>query len=170
MTFSSFKRNTRAFSLVEVLIYVAVTVLVSLAGVLTYLSLDSALLRHATERSVNHAAQVALERISRELHSASTVDTLSSVLGVSPSVLVLDAGATTTMFSVTGSTLMLTQNGVVLGPLTSDSVIVEDFTVNRYVGTSTELVRVGITLSAETKAASTTRTYYTSAVLRGSYE
>lgn len=170
MIFPSSQKYKRAFSLVEVLIYVAVTTMISLAGVLTYLSLDSALVRHATERGVNHAAQVALERISRELHSASTVDSLSSVLGVSPSVLVLDAGATTTIFSVTGSTLMLTQNGVVLGPLTGNDVIVQDFTVHRYVGTSTEMVRVSLTLSAETKAASTTRTYYTSAVLRGSYE
>lgn len=160
----------RGFSLVEVLIYVAVVVSISIAGVLTYLSLHTTLLRHATERTVNHAAQVALERLSRELHTATGVNTVESTLGSESSVLALDAGATTTTFSVDGNALMLARDGTTLGPLTGADVTVRSFTANRYLGTSTEMVRIALTLSAETQAASTTRTYYTSAVLRGSYE
>ncbi len=158
------------FSLVEVLVYIAVTVSISLAGVLTYLSLNSGLVRSATERSVNHAAQVALERITRDIRGATTVNAAQSTLGTSPGVLTLTNAATTTRYSVSGGALLLEVDGVTLGPLTGSGVTVEDFTLNRYVGTSTELVRVKLTLSAVTKAASTTRTYYTSAVLRGSYE
>jgi type II secretory pathway pseudopilin PulG len=162
--------QSRGFSLIEVLVYIAVTVFISTAGVLTYLSLNTVLLRQETERSVNHAALVALEKISRDIRGATTVDTAQSSLGTSPSTLVLDAGTSTTGFAVSGGVLVYTRNGVEVGPLTGTDVTIEDFTVNRYTGTSTELVRVSLTLSAENKAASTTRTYYTSAVLRGSYE
>ncbi len=162
--------TTSGFSLIEVLVYIAVTVSISLAGVLTYLSLNSGLVRSATERSVNHAAQVALERITRDIRGATTVNAAQSTLGSSPGVLTLTNAATTTNYSVSGGALILEVDGVTLGPLTGSGVTVEDFTVNRYVGTSTELVRVKLTLSAVTTAASTTRTYYTSAVLRGSYE
>lgn len=160
----------KGFSLVEVLVYIAVMVLVSVTGVLTYLSLDTMLVRNATERAVSHAAQVALERISREIRSASSVNAAQSSFGASPSVLTLNAGATTTKFAVVADALVLTVNGTEIGPLTGENVAVEDFMVNFYSGTTTDMVRVALTVSAETKAASTTRTYYTSAVLRGSYD
>ncbi len=164
------RTSLMGFSLVEMLVYIAVMVSVSLAGVLTYLSLNSGLVRNATERSVNHAAQVALERITRDIRGAVTVNTGLSTLGTTPGVLTLTNNATTTTYSISGGALSLTVNGVSLGALTGSGVTINDFVVNRYVGTSTELVRVKLTLSAVTKAASTTRTYYTSAVLRGSYE
>lgn len=163
-------KSIRGFSLVEVLVYIAVLVLVSVAGVLTYLSLDTMLVRNATERTVSHAAQVALERISREIRSATAVNTTLSTLGTSPGELTLTTGGATTNFAVVGDSLILTVDGSEVGPLTGNSVVVEEFTAHLYVGTTTDLVRVSLTLSAETKAASTTRTYYTSAVLRGSYE
>lgn len=162
--------RTRGFSLVEMLVYLAVTVFVSTAGVLTYLSLNTVFLRYETERSVNHSAQVALERISHELRGANTVNTSLSTLGTSSSTLALTQGATSTQFSLNGDSLMYTQNGVQRGALTSEDVSVVGFVAHHYVGTTTELVRVSLTLHAANNAASTTRTYYTSAVLRGSYE
>ena len=165
-----YKTYHRGFSLIEVLIYLAVTTLVSLAGVLTYLSLNTVLVRNATERAVNHSAQVALERIGHEMKSASGVNTAQSTFNTSPGELTLTYGTTTANFEVVGNTLMLTMNGVQIGKLTGDSVVVRDFTVHRFIGTTTELIRVGLTLSGNTKFASTTRTYYTSAVLRGTYE
>jgi Tfp pilus assembly protein PilE len=166
------KKNSRVngFSLVEVLIYLAVTVLISLAAVQTYLSLDVVLVRNATERAVNHSAMVALERLGHEIRSAVSVNTVQSTFGTSPGEVTLVYGTTTANFAVVGSALVLTMNGTEVGPLTSDGVVVENFMVNRYVGTTTELIRVELTLSGNSKAASTTRTYYTSAVLRGSYE
>jgi hypothetical protein len=165
-----FKKVEMGFSLVEVLVYLAVTVLISLAGVQTYLSLDIVLVRNATERAVNHSAMVALERLGHEMKSAISVNTTQSTFGTSPGELTLIYGTTTANFAVVGTALVLTLNGTEIGPLTSDSVIVENFTVNRYVGTTTDLIRVGLTLSGNSKAASTTRTYYTSAVLRGTYD
>jgi type II secretory pathway pseudopilin PulG len=163
-------KYNRGFSLIEMLVYLAVTVLVSLAGVLTYLSLDDVMVRNETERAVNHSAIVALERIGYEIRQATGVNVVQSTFGVSPSELTLSRGATTTNFEVVGNALMLTVNGVTLGTLTGEDVIVEDFVVHRYVGTTTELVRVALTMSGNSKAATTTRTYYTSAVIRGSYE
>lgn len=167
---TSHREGVRGFSLIEVLIYLAVTVFISLAGVLTYLSLDTVLVRNATERAVNHAAMVALERIGYEVRQAVAVNSLQSAFGTTTSELTVVRGATSTNFAVVGDALVLSVNGVSMGPLTGDAVVVESFVVNRFVGTTTELIRVALTLHGNSKAASTTRTYYTSAVLRGSYE
>lgn len=163
-------RTHRGFLLIETLVYVAVTVLVTLVTVNMYFSLDDVLLRNKTERMLTNAATVTLERMVRDIRDAITVDTGGSTLDTSPGVLELTAGATTTRFFLSGGNVVVEVNGVELGPLTSDDVIVEDLLFRHYVGPNTEFVRVEMTLSAASKAASTTKTYYTSAVLRGSYE
>jgi len=160
----------RGFSLIETLVYIAVTVLVSYAGVTTFLSLNTVLIRNQTERTLGHSANVSLERMVRDIRSAVSVNVGGSTLGTSPGVLALSQGATTTTFSVSGGNVVVAVNGTNLGPLTSDAVTVQNLTFTRYVATTTEMVRVALTLSANSKAASTTRTFYTSAVLRGSYE
>jgi hypothetical protein len=113
---------------------------------------------------------VALERIGYEIRQATSVNTLQSTFGTPTSTLTLVRGATSTTFDVSGDALTLTENGVTIGPLTGGAVSVDAFTVYRYVGTTTDLIRVALTLHGESKAASTTRTYYTSAVIRGSYD
>ena len=160
----------RGFSLIEMLVYIAVLVSVTLAGVLTYLSLSTNLVRYETERAMSHAAQVSLERMVRDIREATSIDLGLSTLGTSPGVLTLVSGATTTKFSLSSGNVLLTRNGVDIGPLTNDNVTVNQLLFRRYSGTSTELIRIALTLSASNKAASTTQTFYSSAVLRGTYE
>ncbi len=173
---SFFKKQqvgSRGFSLIEILIYLAITVMVSLAGVTTFLSLDTVLLRNQTERVLTRAATVSLDRLLHDIREADAVNTGLSTLDVSNGVLALTNTPTTTTFAISGGNLVVSVNGVELGPLTGDDVVVQDVVFSRYVSggaTSTELVRVALTLSASSKAASSTKTFYTSAVLRGSYE
>lgn len=166
----SHKQKTRGFSLIEVLVYLAVTLLVAGAGVLTYITLNTVIVRNATERAVNHSAQVVLERMGLEIKRSVAVNTVQSAFSTSSGALALVNGTTTTKFEVSSGALILSVNGIGQGPLTGSGVTVKDFIIDRYVGTSTEMVRVALTLSASSSAASTTRTYYTSGVLRGSYE
>lgn len=158
------------FSLVEVLIYLAVTIVIAMATINMYYSLDSVLLRNSTERKLTNAATVTLERMVRDIRNADAVDIGLSTLGTSPGVLVLEDGATVTQFSLNGGSVEVAVDGSTLGPLTSDDVTVEDLIFRRYQNATTELVRVELTLSASSRAASTTKTFYTSAVLRGTYE
>lgn len=160
----------RGFSLVEVLVYLAVTVLITVAGVSTYLSLDTVLLRNVTERALTHEASASLERIVRTIRDADQVNVVLSSFDVSMGSLTLDTISTTTSFSVSGGHLTVSENGVLLGQLTSDTVTVDDLVFTRYTNAETELVRVALTLSVSNKAASSTRTFYTSAVPRGAYE
>lgn len=140
------------------------------AFVTSFLSLDTVFVRNATERALAQGAQVSLDRLTRAILSADTVNTGLSTLGTPLGALALTESSTTTRFYVSGDALMMSVNGTDLGPLTSDSISVEDVVFYRYVGSTTEMVRVALTLSAIGKASSSTRTFYTSAVLRGSYE
>lgn len=162
--------HQRGFTLVETLVYIGVMVVIASALVTTFLSLSVSLAKSKTDRELTESATLALERISRTLRSADSVDVLGSTFGVSPGILELTEGGTTTSFYVSGDRLVISVNGTERGSLTSSEVVVEDLTFTHYQGSMTELVRAAITLSIESDTASSTRTFYTSAVVRGSYE
>lgn len=164
------KAPVRGFTLIETLVYLGVMVLVASALVTTFLSLDTTLLKNRIDRSLTESVSVSLERISRAIRSADSVDIPGSTFGTSPGVLKLTEGATTTVFSLVSGRLTMSINGVDQGPLTSEAVTVGELTFTRYAGAVSELVRVALTLSAVSDTASSTRTFYTSAVVRGSYE
>ncbi len=162
--------SNRGFTLIEILFYIAIMVLLSGAFVTTFLSLDTVLVRNRTERELSQSASVSLERIVRDIRASNSVNAGLSSFGTSPGVLTLVEQSTTTRFYLSGGSLLVNVNGTEIGPLTSGAVTVQDLTFYKYTGSTTDMVRVGLTLSAQSKGASSTRTFYTSAVLRGSYE
>jgi type II secretory pathway pseudopilin PulG len=164
------KSASAGFSLIEALVYLSITVVLAGALVTTFLSLNTTLLRNRTERELTHSASVSLERMVRDIREANSVDTGMSTLGSSPGVLELESASGTTRFYLSSGALVVNVNGTEIGPLTSDAVTVQGLVFQKYTGSTTDMVRVGLTLSAVSRAASSTRTFYTSAVLRGSYE
>ena len=167
-------KKTAGFSLIEVLIYVFILVIISAVVASTFLGLNRVLLRNKIERELTKSAAVALETMVRSVREAVTVDGGASTLGTSPGVLVVDSIATTTRFYMSSDKVYVEINGSTVGPLTTDETEVTDLSFIHYEGSGTEveteLVRISLTLSVNSKAASTTKTFYTSAVLRGSYE
>lgn len=162
--------NRRGFTLIEMLVYIAVLVLAVSAMVTLFLSLNTTLARNQVERALTHSAEVTLERMVRDIRAAATADTTVA----NQLTLQTEGAATTTVFSLSGTQVAYSINGTDYGFLTSDAIQVDNltFTAYEHIGTELEttLVRVALTLSVSTRAASSTRTYYTSAVLRGSYE
>lgn len=163
------KRNY-GFSLIEIMVYLAVTVTLAGALVTVFLSLNTAIARNTTERALTEGVSVGLEQISRAMREADSVNTGLSSLNTPSGALALVNGTTTTRFYLTGDVLMMSVNGTEVGPLTGEAVTVQEMTFFQYIGDETELVRAALTLSAVGKASSSTRTFYTSGVLRGSYE
>lgn len=160
----------KGFSLVEMLVYLGVTVLVMYAGVSTFLSLRVVIMRNVAERTLTYEGSLVLERMVRDIRASTNVDTGTSILGNSPGTLTLVASPTTTTFTLTGNTVTVSVNGGAPQALTDNGVTVQDLTFTRYMNGNTELVRAGLTLSVNSRYAPSTRTYYISAVPRGRYK
>jgi prepilin-type N-terminal cleavage/methylation domain-containing protein len=160
----------KGFSLIEVLVYMAVLTVIAFALVTTFLSFDTTLVRNRTERIVAEEARVALDTMTQSIRNATGVNVALSTIGSSPGALALDVDGDVALFYVLNGVLMYALNGEDVSPLTSDAVTIEDITFNHFVGSSTDLVRITLTLFSETKAASTTRTFYSSGVVRNTYE
>jgi prepilin-type N-terminal cleavage/methylation domain-containing protein len=163
------QKKEKGFSLVEMLVYMAVFLLIASALVITFLSFDTTLIRNKTERVLAQEARVGLEHMLLAIRHADSVDTVLSTLDTSPGELILE-GDETIRFYLSGGILIMEVDGETLGPITSDAVTVEDITFNYQSSAATDVVRIELELSSVTKAASTTRTFNAGAILRGTYE
>lgn len=158
------------FTLIEVLVYIGVLLLSAIAVVTMFFSLRDVFERNRTERELADAATEILERFGREARYATEIEG-TSVLGSSPGLLDLDQISTSTRFSLSGDDLIMEQNGSVVGALHPESISVTSLVFTKFESVSTSTaVRAAVTLSATNRFASTTKTFYTTALLRGSYD
>lgn len=160
----------RGFTLIETLFYVAILIVATIVVVGSFLSLRNVLERNRMERIIATAGYTVLDRVARTAQAGTSVDTAASTLDETSSILTLLSGATTTTFSISEDTISMTQNGDALGALTPPGVAVTEFRVFHFTNSFSEGIRIKLSLTSTSTVASTTETFFTTAVLRGSYE
>lgn len=161
------------FTLIEILVYIAILAVLSVAAVNMLLLVSSSLAEIRVTRSINAAAASSLERIIRQIRDADAVNVGSSTLGSSPGVLSLSGSESPVLihrFSVSGGTLFFQSGSNTPIGLTASGLTVTNL-VFRLITTSTtsQAVKVELTLAASTGKATTTQNFYGTAVLRNSY-
>lgn len=160
----------KGFSLVEVMVYLAVLVTVSSACVYALVTYSTILAEQKVKRTLTNNAQLALERITREVKNADGVDLVGSTLADPTGTLeLLNTGADVT-FSYNGGSIDVAVAGGPAENLVGSDVNVDSLYFYHYDNGVTELVRTKITLSATSSKSSATETFYGAAVLRGSYD
>src|SRR6185436_640507 len=122
------KNGGRGYSLVEMLIYIAILTLFSVTIINVILSFSSSYRTLLALRMVDSTGIDAMERITRDIRSASSIVTGQSTLGSNPGVLTLLATAngvsTTSKFYIQNNTLKVDVNGVYLGPISGSNTSV----------------------------------------------
>ena len=164
----------KGFSLIETVAVIGVgaIILLIIFNLLSIYIDAYAIFRGASR--INTSATTAIERINREVKTASTVNTGQSTLGAHPGVLVLnstDASSTamTVEFYIDGRVLMMKRDSTVVGALTRDDVTIDSLIFSRVTNTTSELVRVEMDLNTAVGATTRDETFITSSVLRGNY-
>lgn len=166
----TFQQRNRGFTLIEVLVYLAVLVTVSVVVVVTFISLKDVFERNRVDRAMGSAAYAILDRVIHEAQAGTSIDVLASTLNATSSMLVILDEATTTTFAMSGGVVGVTKNGVDEGPLNPSEISVTMFRASRFANAFSEGVRVELWLSSSSTVASTTKKFYGVGVLRGSYE
>lgn len=161
---------SRGFTLVETILYIFVlTIIVSI----TTLSVTTSFKffeEIKSNRNIIDSSVVAMERISREIKQADSVDSVSSVFGTSPGSLYIsttESGTTyTRSFAVSGGEIVLSQNGTVVGSLTSsNNVTINSLIFYRIVTSRGDAIRVVLTVS-DTSSSPRSVTFYNTINLR----
>ncbi|MCK9344661.1 MAG: type II secretion system GspH family protein [Candidatus Pacebacteria bacterium] len=166
--------KTSGFTLVEMVIYVGILGVTSVLAINAMLTMTSAYTKLRVSRDLNSSATAVLERVTRNIHEAYEIDIANSTLGTDPGRLTLRtqdfAGATTTIeFFVSNNMLRVKEGGVDIGALQASSTSVSNFVVRSISATNSTAIKVDLTMSATRGHANTTRNFFTTTVMRGSY-
>ena len=158
----------KGFTLIEVLVYVAILVIVSTAGVTLILSLDDVIVEYQVETALYRSATNVLEQVAVALREGDSLDVGNSLIASSTAgKLTVETGGVDTVFQKVGSDLLLTVDGVSKGDLLNDGVSVTDFTVYQHVTTIGTMVRVKLALTTTVGSTTKSTTFYQGAVIRG---
>lgn len=163
---SQHKNWCRGFTLVEVLVYIAVLLTVAFGAIGLLLSLDSLFARFKAEQKINRSATIAIERMLHDIRDAESVSAFSYT---HPGSLTLAIDGDMYQYATSGDALHITVNGTDTGPLTESGVKVSQFQAYSYSNVS-EFTRIALTLSTTVGDVTVSETYNVGAVLRGSYE
>ncbi|MDA1334402.1 MAG: type II secretion system protein [bacterium] len=167
--------NKKGFTIVEMLIYVAILSMITVLLVVTIIQFSDVFGRARFDRKVALTAQTAMERIIRELRLAQNVG--GSFTSGNPSITFNTIGKFNDEIKISVSPRTISWSG---GPILLDGVALtpNDVTVtnlsfylidseNSFTGS--QMVRVSMTVQAGQGSYQITRTYDSAALLRESY-
>lgn len=160
------------FTLIEIVVYIAILAAVSVVAVETVLRINRALAAIRVTRTLDIAAAAAMERTIRTIRDAKAVDAAGSVFGVSPGILKLTGAETppaTRRFTLSGGSLQYEEGGNPAIALTPPGVSVIGLVFRGTTTPHSTAIRIELTLAASSGRATTTQSFYDTAVLRNSY-
>lgn len=169
-----FKYSThRGFTLIEMLVYVAILAIMTVAVITVTLSQSQAYADFKVARNVYTSASASLERMVREIRVADNIIIGSSSLDSHPGILTLQktgaAGIETVQFYLVGGVLKVQENSSPEGALTRKEVVVTNLVFKQIISTASEGVRIEMTLSSIQGNSSKTEQFSTFVIMRNSY-
>jgi type II secretory pathway pseudopilin PulG len=170
-----FLSNKKGFSLIEIVVYIGIFSVVSTAIIVSSMVVISSFNKTKVSRNVLESSSTIMERMTREIRSAQSVNTLTSSLSVNPGVLDLVgfddlSNARNVRFSVDPSGhLNISENGELIGSLVNDGVVVSSLIFRRIQNASSEAVKIEMTLTGSNGSWSTSKNFYNTVLLRGGY-
>lgn len=160
----------KGYTLVEMVIYVALMSIISLLIVNTVLSFTKSYRNVSTLRAVESSALDTLERLSRDVRNATSINDGSSTFGSNPGVLTLiqtsATVSTTTRYYVENGVMKVDVNGVYVGPLTTRGTTVQSIVFRKLDNGVSTGVKIDMTVSATSGTITRTKSYHTTILLK----
>ena len=163
----------RGLSLIETMIYIAILLAVLLLFVKLVTSISQSYLTIGVTRRLDAVAGISMDRMTREIRSASDVD-VDSIFGVSPGRLVLkkvnSLGVITRVgFIAPDSHLRIIEDGVDSGPLFPLSVTTSSLIFRQIDSGVSKGIKIEMALRSDGGGVTRTQNYYSTIILRGTY-
>lgn len=169
--YSKKKDLSGGYSIVEIVFYVAILSLFFIIIINSIISFTRPYRQILALRLVERSGLEAMERITRDIRYANTIDTGNSTLDSHPGVLTISSTynsvSTTTKFYLDSGVIKVDVNGAYSGPLTTGKTTVTSLIFRRLIGTLSEAVRVEMEVSATVGSVTKTKKYYSTTILKG---
>ena len=160
------KTNIFGFTLIEMLVYIAILSIIAVVVINSMLSLKDSYINFKVSRNVTIAALSSIDRMTREIRLADTI-TGTSTFDVHPGVLGLSfGGSTTTEFYLNEGTLKISENSTEIGALTRNEATITNLVFRQLGSGSADMIRIEMTIESTVGTTTLSKDFYTGAVLR----
>lgn len=158
-------RKKKGFSLLEAIVYLALIGIVGVVAVESVFTVYKAFARTRIERRITLNGDTSLETIIRSIRDATSTDVVTSVFGANPGVLRI--GRKTFSRNSSNNALQVDE-GAGNTDITTDASVTS-LVFYREATTTSEIIKIEMTVSAGQGSLAKSRNFFGSAVLRGKY-
>lgn len=167
------KSLKKGYSVLELIIYMALLALFMLLVVNTILVMSGSYRKLSLSRTIANSAATSMERITREIRQATDVDVAQSILNAENGKLRLlttndDGYAQTVSFALNDGAINVYENDLLVGPLTKSFASTTALIFRVYSNLRSKAVSVEMTIQAQKGTEIKTETFNTTIVLRNS--
>ncbi len=166
--------NSSGATLAEVIVYVFLIGLILSVVVMAMFSLSRSYRIMQSSFAIDATAQVSFERMIRDIRGALSVDLVESTLESSPGKLVLNTlnstgDPMTIEFYVDNLSLLVEENDVLLGPLSSSSARITNLVFREISTGQSSAVKIEMTVESGQGDSLREKNFYSTVVIRGTY-
>ncbi|WKZ26363.1 MAG: prepilin-type N-terminal cleavage/methylation domain-containing protein [Candidatus Paceibacterota bacterium] len=164
------KKTKSGFSLIEMVIYIAIMALILVVVVNTLSVMILSQKKIKNHRVIEHSSSVALERLTREIKSSKRIDFDQSVFGSNPGRLVLEVenliGESREIEFFVEDSILKFRDGELVAPLIDSRATIGSFLLYSLSEDGAQAVRIALTIEAGSGEFAKTETFYASALMR----
>lgn len=168
-----YKKNKKGFSLVEIIVYIALASILTIAVFRGLNVIISSYNQVKTIRQISNSAITVMDRMTREIKNSTDIVADESSFGNESGVLTVmndhNEPSTTVKFYIDNSRVYVSENGGDGEPLTDEGVSVSSLIFRSISNSTASAVKIELTLTSPNGVTST-KNFYGTATLRGSYE
>ncbi len=168
-----FPKN-KGFTLIEVLIYMIIFSMISALIISSYVVVTNSFAQTRSARDLLESGNTSMERMSREIRMAKSIDITNSTVGSSPGILQLNSingsgGARIVKFTVSSGALNLYQDGNLTANLLGQNISVTSLIFRRISTGAGEAVKTEMILQDNRSQNLHQENFYDTIILRGKY-
>lgn len=165
---------TKGYSVIEIVVYLAIFSALSITIINSFIVVSSSMMTTRTNRDLLESGSSSMERISREIRQAKSVDIANSTFGTNPGVLQLNSTdnsgtAKIIKFTTSSGVLNLYENGVLSGSIIGSNISTTNLIFRRIVTIKGEAIKIEMTLQDKRSKTQRLEKFYNTVILRGGY-
>jgi type II secretory pathway component PulJ len=165
----------RGYSLIEVIVYIAIFTSISILVINSFITILSSFKNTEANRRLLESGSLVMERMTREIRQANSIDLTNSTIGSNPGILQLngkDSGGGLIYIKFKkedNGEIDIYRNNNSGENLLSSQVLVTSLIFRRITTTESEAVKIEMTIQYTNGSIVKTENFYNTIILRGSY-
>lgn len=167
-------QNKKGFSLVEMLVYVALLSLISLTVIEGVLSITRMSSQFVIARDINNSGRIAMEQMVRKIRFANNVDVAQSIFNNADGKIQFSAldelgNPEVVEFYIDSGKVKMEVDDVGVGYITSKNVVIDELTFFYVANAETESVKIILGITGQKGIQQKSVVFYNTVLLRGGY-